>query len=200
MGSRSAGAGAAARERHEDTLAVGGPGHRARRRDGALLTRADTEASLRLTSDAPTMRAVNWLIWTPLIVLGTLLVLFGLALLLGRVAGGRYLRPIVVGLSKVPFLKRLFERMSNAALERENPELASAIRKLQRFGTPTTPEGSAARPCPSDTRRTSRLHAGRRPAGRSTSRAEPRGPSSGDRCAACRKSCARAQKAEALTR
>jgi hypothetical protein len=32
--------------------------------------------------------------------------------------------------------------MSNAALERENPELASAIRKLQRFGTPTTPEAA----------------------------------------------------------
>ena len=32
--------------------------------------------------------------------------------------------------------------MTNAALERENPELASAIRKLQRFGTPTTPEAA----------------------------------------------------------
>ena len=85
---------------------------------------------------------MNWLIWTPIIVLGTLLVLFGLTALLSRVAGGRYLRPIVVGLSKLPLLKRLFERMSNAALERENPELASAIRKLQRFGTPTTPEAA----------------------------------------------------------
>jgi hypothetical protein len=85
---------------------------------------------------------VNWLILAPLIVLGTLLVLLGLMVLLGRVAGGRYLHPIVRGLSKVPFLRRLFERMSNAALERENPELASAIRKLQRFGTPTTPEAA----------------------------------------------------------
>ena len=87
-------------------------------------------------------RHVSWFIWTPIIVLGTLLVLFGLTALLSRLAGGRYLRPIVVGLSKVPLLKRLFERMSNAALERENPELASAIRKLQRFGTPTTPEAA----------------------------------------------------------
>ena len=85
---------------------------------------------------------MNWLIWTPLIVLGTVLVLFGLMAVLGRVAGGRYLRPIIVGLSKVPILKRMFERMSNAALERENPELASAIRKLQRFGAPTTPEAA----------------------------------------------------------
>lgn len=68
--------------------------------------------------------------------------LLGVTALLGRVAGGRYLRAIVLGLSKVPFLKRVFQRMSNAALERENPELASAIRKLDRFGTPTTPEAA----------------------------------------------------------
>ena len=80
---------------------------------------------------------MNWLIWTPIFVLGTLLLLLGLTVLLGRVAGGRYLRPIVLGLSKVPLLKRLFERMSNAALERQN-----AVRKLQRFGTPTTPEAA----------------------------------------------------------
>jgi hypothetical protein len=88
------------------------------------------------------MCALTWLIWTPLIVLGTLLVLFGLTALLGRVAGGRYLRAIVATLSKVPFLRRLFQRLSNTALERENPELASALRKLQRFGTPTTPEAA----------------------------------------------------------
>ena len=80
--------------------------------------------------------------WLPVLVLGTLLVLFGLVVLLSRIKGGRYLRPIVVFLARVPFLRRLFERMSNAALERENPELASAIRKLNRFGTPTTPEAA----------------------------------------------------------
>jgi hypothetical protein len=85
---------------------------------------------------------VDWYIWTPIIVLGSLLVLFGLFALLGRVAGGRYLRPVVVGLSKLPFMKRIFERLSNAALERQNPELASAIRKLQQFGTPTTPQAA----------------------------------------------------------
>jgi hypothetical protein len=85
---------------------------------------------------------VSWLIWTPVIVLGTLLLLLGVTLILGRVAGGRYLQRIVLTLSKVPFLRRLFQRMSAAALERENPELASAIRKLERFGTPTTPEAA----------------------------------------------------------
>jgi hypothetical protein len=88
------------------------------------------------------MAGLTWVIWIPLIVLGTLLVLVGLTLVLGRVAGGRYLRAIVLGLSKVPVLKRLFQRMSVAALERENPELASAIRKLERFGAPTTPEAA----------------------------------------------------------
>jgi hypothetical protein len=85
---------------------------------------------------------VSWLIWIPLIVLGALLLLLALTLLLGRIAGGRYLQRIVLFLSKIPFLKRFFQRMSTAALERENPELASAIRKLERFGTPTTPEAA----------------------------------------------------------
>jgi hypothetical protein len=85
---------------------------------------------------------VNWLIWIPLIVLGMALVLLGLTLVLGRVAGGRYLQRIVIVLSKVPFLRRLFQRMSVAALARDNPELASAIRKLEPFGTPTTPEAA----------------------------------------------------------
>ena len=85
---------------------------------------------------------MTWAIWIPIIIIGTLLVLLGLTMLLGRVAGGRYLRAIVLFLSKVPVLKRLFRRMSTAALERENPELASAIRKLERFGTPSTPEAA----------------------------------------------------------
>jgi hypothetical protein len=85
---------------------------------------------------------VSWLIWSPIIVLGVLLVLLALTAVLGRVAGGRYLRPIVAVLSKIPFMRRLFMRMSNAALQRQNPELASAVRKIQAFGTPTTPEAA----------------------------------------------------------
>jgi D-serine dehydratase len=34
-------------------------------------------------------------------------------------------------MSKVPFLKRLLEKASRAAIERQNPELASAMRKLE---------------------------------------------------------------------
>jgi hypothetical protein len=48
----------------------------------------------------------------------------------------------VAALSKIPFMRKLFMRMSNAALERQNPELASAVRKIQAFGTPSTPEAA----------------------------------------------------------
>lgn len=83
---------------------------------------------------------MNWLIWSPLIVLGTLLVVLLVFVVLGRVAGGRYLRPIVELLSKVPFIRRSFEKASLSALERKNPDLASAVRKIQTVGTPKTPE------------------------------------------------------------
>jgi hypothetical protein len=80
---------------------------------------------------------VTWYLLLPFIVLGVALLLLGVVFVLGRVAGGRYLRAIV---SRVPFLQRLFNRMSLSALERSNPELASAMKKMQTFGTPTTPE------------------------------------------------------------
>jgi hypothetical protein len=80
---------------------------------------------------------VTWYLLLPFIVLGVALLLLGVVFVLGRVAGGRYLRAIV---SRVPFLQRLFNRMSISALERSNPELASAMKKMQTFGTPTTPE------------------------------------------------------------
>jgi hypothetical protein len=57
-----------------------------------------------------------------------LVVAFGL---LARVQNGRYVRPIVVLMMKVPLLKRLLTRAQKAAIERTNPELASAMRKLE---------------------------------------------------------------------
>ena len=75
----------------------------------------------------------------PLIILGALIVLFGSVLVLGRVRGGRYLRPVIATLARVGFLRRWFQRMSTAALERQNPELASAMRKMQRVGTNPDP-------------------------------------------------------------
>jgi hypothetical protein len=80
---------------------------------------------------------VTWYVLLPFIVLGVALLLLGTVFVLGRVAGGRYLRAIV---TRIPFLQKLFNRMSISALERSNPELASAMKKMQAFGTPTTPE------------------------------------------------------------
>jgi hypothetical protein len=57
-----------------------------------------------------------------------LLVLLGI---LGRIQNGRYLRPVIQFIMKVPLFKRWIEKGSRAALERQNPELASAMRKLE---------------------------------------------------------------------
>lgn len=78
--------------------------------------------------------------WIPLVVMLVLAVSLAILVLLGRIRGGRYLRPVITFLSKVPLFKRWFQRMSIAALERENPELAAAMRKMQAFGEPKSPE------------------------------------------------------------
>ena len=70
----------------------------------------------------------------PLWILLFLVVLLGVVALLGRVQNGRYLRPVILALMKVPFLKKWIEKASNAAIERSNPELASAMKKMQRTG------------------------------------------------------------------
>ena len=78
--------------------------------------------------------------WIPLFVLLGIALLLGVFVLLGRIKGGRYLRPIVTFLSKVPLFKKWFQKASIAALERENPELAAAMKKITAFGEPKTPE------------------------------------------------------------
>jgi hypothetical protein len=70
----------------------------------------------------------------PLWILLGLLVIIGLLALLGRIQNGRYLRPLILGLMKVPYLKNWIQKASNAAIERSNPELASAMKKMQRTG------------------------------------------------------------------
>jgi hypothetical protein len=81
-----------------------------------------------------------WLYLFPLYVLGGLLLVLGTFALLGRIQGGRYLKPIVAGLMKVPLLGRLMRKASQAALERQNPELASAVKKMERAGVPRDPQ------------------------------------------------------------
>jgi hypothetical protein len=67
------------------------------------------------------------------ILLGLILIL-GVLALLGRIQNGKYLRPLILGLMKVPLLKKWIQKASNAAIEKQNPELASAMKKMQRTG------------------------------------------------------------------
>jgi hypothetical protein len=81
-----------------------------------------------------------WWYLLPLFILSGLLVVLGIFALLGRIKGGKYLRPIVMGLMKVPLVGRGIRKMSQAALERQNPELASAVKKLERSGAAKDPQ------------------------------------------------------------
>jgi hypothetical protein len=85
-----------------------------------------------------------WLLLIPLWILLALLVTLGIFALLGRVAGGKYLRPIVTSLMKIPILGRGMKKASEAALERQNPDLASAIKKLERYGATKDPARAQA--------------------------------------------------------
>jgi hypothetical protein len=70
----------------------------------------------------------------PVWILVGLILLLGVMALLGRIQNGRYLRPVIGLISKVPILRKWLQKASNAALERSNPELASAMKKMQRTG------------------------------------------------------------------
>ena len=75
----------------------------------------------------------------PLFILGAIALLFGVVVLLGRWKQGKYLRPIVLQLQKVPFMDRWMKKASRAALEKQNPELASAVAKIERSGSLNDP-------------------------------------------------------------
>jgi hypothetical protein len=72
---------------------------------------------------------VLWLI--PLWILLGVVVVLGILALLARIQNGKYLRWLLNPLMKVPLFKKWIESGSRAALERSNPELASAMRKLE---------------------------------------------------------------------
>ena len=77
-----------------------------------------------MIADIVTLLIPLWI----LLGLVALLVVLGV---LGRVQNGRYLRPLIMLMMKVPLFKRWIEKGSRAAMERTNPELASAMRKLE---------------------------------------------------------------------
>ena len=80
----------------------------------------------------------------PVWILLGLLALLGVVALLGRIQGGRYLRPVIGLISKVPLFRRGLQKASNAALERSNPELASAMKKMQRCAALRDPNRAQA--------------------------------------------------------
>jgi hypothetical protein len=78
-----------------------------------------------LVADIVTLLIPLW------IVLG-LLALLGSFALVARIDNGRYVRPLFAWMAKVPFLRKWLQKASQAAIERTNPELASAMRKMER--------------------------------------------------------------------
>ena len=50
------------------------------------------------------------------------------------------MRPIVAGMMKIPLLGRGLRRLSESALERSNPMLAGAVKKLERAGAMRDPQ------------------------------------------------------------
>ena len=77
---------------------------------------------------------------TPIWVLLFFVVVLGIFAILARVKGGRYIRPIMAALMKVPLLGRGLKKLSESAIERSNPALASAIKKLERTGAMRDPQ------------------------------------------------------------
>lgn len=81
-----------------------------------------------------------WWLWIPLIVLASVALFFGVLLLLARYKNGKLLRPIIERLSRIGFMRRFFTRISTAAIERQNPELASALRKINTVAANPNPQ------------------------------------------------------------
>jgi hypothetical protein len=81
-----------------------------------------------------------WWLLAPVIVLGIVLVLFLLVVVLGRYKNGALLRPVIARLSRVGFMRRFFTRVSTAAIERQNPELAGALKKINSVSANPNPQ------------------------------------------------------------
>jgi len=85
------------------------------------------------------MLADIWIVLIPVYILAGLVFLLLVLNLLARVKGGRYVRPLAQGLMKLPWIGKQMQKASRASLERQNPELASAVAKLERSGATRDP-------------------------------------------------------------
>jgi hypothetical protein len=83
---------------------------------------------------------VPWWLLVPVVILGSVLLVVLLVLLLGRYKNGALLRPIIARLSRIGFMRRFFTRVSTAAIERQNPELASALKKINTVAANPNPQ------------------------------------------------------------
>jgi hypothetical protein len=81
-----------------------------------------------------------WWLWVPVGILVVLTVFFLLVVLLGRYKNGALLRPMITRLSRIGFMRRFFTRISTAAIERQNPELASALKKINTVAQNPNPQ------------------------------------------------------------
>src|SRR6266566_3237662 len=72
-----------------------------------------------------------WWLYLPLIIVG---------LVLGRFRSGALLKPVIKSLSRIGFMQRFFTSISTKAIERQNPELASAIKKLNTVASNPNPQ------------------------------------------------------------
>jgi hypothetical protein len=81
-----------------------------------------------------------WWLFVPLIVLAAILLLFLVVVVLGRYRNGALLRPVIASLSRIGFMRKFFTRVSTAAIERQNPELASALKKINTVAANPNPQ------------------------------------------------------------
>jgi hypothetical protein len=81
-----------------------------------------------------------WWLLIPLIVISVVLLFFGLLVFLGRFRNGVLLRPLVTSLSRIGFMRRFFTNISTKAIERQNPELAGAIKKMNTVASNPNPQ------------------------------------------------------------
>jgi hypothetical protein len=76
----------------------------------------------------------------PIVIIAVALLLFGVLAFLSRFRQGALLRPIIERLSRIGFMRRFFQKVSTAAMERQNPELAGAVRKMSSVASNPNPQ------------------------------------------------------------
>jgi hypothetical protein len=81
-----------------------------------------------------------WWLLVPLVTIGIILVFFGLLVFLGRFRNGALLRPLIARLSRIGFMRRFFTSISTKAIERQNPELAGALKKMNTVSSNPNPQ------------------------------------------------------------